>query len=282
MSIIIQIQALRAILQKFRLRKKTIGFVPTMGALHNGHLALLSRCRKDNDLAVLSIFVNPLQFGPAEDYHQYPREKKNDVLLAKKENIDIIFYPSGKEMYPDERLTYVNVRRLTEGLCGGSRPGHFDGVATVVAKLINIVQPDIMYLGQKDAQQCVVIKQMARDLNFPVKIKVIPTVREKDGLAFSSRNRRLTASQRTQAPVLYQSLRLASQQILQGTRQPSAIITMIKTMLRRQTSGEIDYVACVNADTLSPLERLEGKVLVALSVKFGQTRLIDNIIVRIP
>jgi pantoate--beta-alanine ligase len=253
-----------------------------MGALHEGHLTLLRRCRKENELAVMSIFVNPLQFGPTEDYQQYPRDKKSDVLLAKKENIDIIFYPSEKEMYPDENLTHINVQRLTEGLCGSSRPGHFQGVATVVAKLLNIVRPNIMYLGQKDAQQCAVIKQMVRDLNFPVKIKIIPTVREKDGLALSSRNRYLTALQRTQAPVLYQSLRLANQQILQGTRQSSAIVTMIKTMIRRQTAGEIDYIACVNAETLQPLERLEGKVLVALAVKFGHTRLIDNIIVQIP
>jgi pantoate--beta-alanine ligase len=252
-----------------------------MGALHEGHATLLKHSKKENDLTVLSIFVNPLQFGPKEDFRAYPRTKRQDVLLAKKLNVDIIFYPSVKEMYPTRFLTSVNLKNITKNLCGRFRPGHFEGVATVVAKLLNIVIPDTLYLGQKDAQQCVVIQQMVRDLNFPVMVKIVPTVRETSGLALSSRNQYLTASQRQQAAALYQSLRLAKKRIQQGTRKASAIIKLIKSYITQRTSGKIQYIECVDAETLQPLKTLQGKILIALAVWFGKARLIDNITVQV-
>lgn len=284
MKIIKNEKEIRHILTQARLEQssqKRIGFVPTMGALHEGHAALLKHSQKENDLTVLSIFVNPAQFGPQEDYRAYPRTKKEDVLLSKKSNVDIIFYPSEKEIYPSRYLTFVDVETVTKNLCGRFRPGHFRGVATVVAKLLNIVQPDTLYLGQKDAQQCVVIRKMAQDLNFPVQIKVVPTVREPSGLALSSRNQYLSPKEHTEAAALYQSLRRARQKIRQGTRKASAIIQLIKSYIHQKTSGKIQYVECVDADTLQPVKTLKGKILIALAVCFRQARLIDNIIVSV-
>jgi len=285
MKIVTSIKTLRPILTRAKLQKKTIGFVPTMGALHEGHAELLKRCKKENNLSVLSIFVNPTQFGPHEDFRKYPREKTKDVLLAKKLNIDIIFYPSEEEIYPSGYLTYVKVERLTQNLCGRFRPGHFQGVATVVAKLMNIVSPDTMYLGQKDAQQCVIIKQMARDLNFPTAIKVVPTVREtkgdSKGLALSSRNKYLSQQERKEAAALYRALCLAKEKIRQGVRKASSIIKLIKSCISEGTSGQIQYIECVDADSLQPLKTLRGKVLIALAVWFRKARLIDNIIVTV-
>ena len=278
MQIIKSIQTLRKILSKARAQNKKIGFVPTMGAFHEGHLSLMKKCRKENDLVVVSIFVNPTQFRPGEDFKDYPRDKKNDVLLAKKENIDIIFYPSVDIIYTGRYLTTIKVKEITNILCGKSRPTHFEGVATVVAKLLNIIQPDTMYLGQKDVQQCVVLKQMVRDLNFPVVIRVLPTVREFDGLAMSSRNKYLSKQQRQEAPVLYQSLISAKQKILRSEQSTTKIINAIRSMIQKNTSGKIDYAVCLNADSLQPLKVLRGKILIALAVRFGQARLIDNIL----
>ncbi|HQP12075.1 MAG TPA: pantoate--beta-alanine ligase, partial [Candidatus Omnitrophota bacterium] len=224
MKIITQAKTIQELSQKFRREGKTIGFVPTMGYLHDGHRSLLKACRRHNDISILSIFVNPTQFGPQEDFQSYPRDKKKDVLLAKKENVDIIFYPSEKMMYPGRYLTYIHVEKITATLCGASRPGHFRGVATVVGKLLNIVQPHRIYLGQKDAQQCVVIRQMVKDLNFPVQVRVLPTFREKDGLALSSRNAYLTAEERQEAPALYQALKMAREEIRRGETDSSRLI----------------------------------------------------------
>lgn len=280
MRIVKSISLMRSLINKAKSRNKRIGLVPTMGALHQGHLSLIRKCRKENGLSVLSIFVNPAQFGPGEDYRVYPRNKKKDVLLAKRENVDIIFYPSVKDIYPDRYLTYIDVKNITNSLCGKSRPGHFRGVTTVVGKLLNIVSADTLYLGQKDAQQCVVIKQMIRDLNFPAVLKILPTKRESDGLAISSRNTHLSRHQRRQVAVIYQSLCAARKKISQGIRRTTLITKLIRTGIQKGSSGKIEYIACVDADTLKPLKTFKSRVLIAVAVKFGQTRLIDNIIVR--
>jgi len=260
---------------------KSIGFVPTMGYLHDGHLSLIRKCRKENDICVLSIFVNPTQFGPNEDFKKYPRDKKRDEMFAKREKIDIIFYPTEKEMYPSGYLTYVTVEQIENLLCGKSRPQHFKGVATIVAKLINCVTPDVMYLGQKDAQQAVVIKKMAKDLNYSTRIKVLPTVREKNGLALSSRNKYLTTDEYQQATSLYRSLKKAQRLVRCGEKKPSKIKKAIRERILKNPAVKIDYIECVNANNLEPIKKLNGKMLIALAVFVGKTRLIDNIVVAV-
>lgn len=282
MRVVKTVKSLRRLIAKARAQNKRIGFVPTMGAFHEGHLALIRRCRRETACTVVSVFVNPKQFGPQEDFSAYPRPEKKDNLLAKKEKVDIIFRPSEKEMYPAGFLTTIRVAGITETLCGVSRPGHFHGVTTVVGKLLNIVAPDVLYLGQKDAQQAVVLKRMAVDLNFPVAVKVCPVVREGDGLAMSSRNDYLTPRQRKEAPVLFASLREARRDILAGERRAAKITGRIRSHIESRSSGKVDYIACVDADSLAPLTtRIHGKVMVALAVRFGKARLIDNIVVRI-
>lgn len=268
-------------MQKFsiseKLRKRTIGFVPTMGFLHEGHLSLVRRSKKDNDLTVVSIFVNPKQFLPNEDFKKYPRDPKRDEHLLSKEKVDILFCPSENEMYPARYLTYVNVEEMAETLCGRFRPGHFKGVTTVVCKLLNIVQPTTLYLGQKDAQQAVIIKKMIQDLKLPVRVNVLPTVREADGLAMSSRNIYLSGQERKEAVVLFKSLKHAENMITTGQRNPQAVKTAIETILSENRSTKIDYIECVDAETLLPVEILKGSILITLAVWFGKTRLIDNI-----
>lgn len=280
MRVIKSIRSIQQLIKKAKLAGKTVGFVPTMGALHDGHRSLLRRCRRENDIVVLSVFVNPKQFGPKEDLAKYPRREPADKKLAKREKVDIIFIPTAKEMYPEGYLTYIEVERMTQGLCGRSRPGHFKGVTTVVGKLLNIIMPDVLYLGQKDAQQAAVLTRMARDLNFPVLAKTCPTVREADGLAMSSRNQYLSAGQRKEAAVLYRSLKEARQGVVAGNRLAIAIVGKIRSRVTRESSGRIDYIECVAADTFTPLKRIQGKAIVALAVWFGKTRLIDNIIVQ--
>ena len=279
MHVVTKVTQLRKLLTRARRRGKTIGFVPTMGAFHEGHLSLMRKCKKENDLTVVSIFVNPAQFAPHEDFKKYPRHKRKNILLAKSENVDIIFYPSVDEMYPKRYLTYINVEKITATLCGKIRPGHFRGVATIVGKLLNIILPNVMYLGQKDAQQCVVLKHLVRDLDFPVKIKILPTKRENNGLALSSRNEYLSKTQRQEAAILYKSLRLAKQKILNGQRHAQQIKNEIRQNILRNSSGVIDYIYCVDAQALTPLKNLKGRILIALAVRFGRTRLIDNILV---
>lgn len=281
MHIINSIKTIQKVMARAKGSHKTIGFVPTLGALHPGHASLLRAARRENDIVVLSIFVNPKQFGAREDFTAYPRDKNKDVLLAKKEKVDIIFYPSVNKIYPRSFLTSIKVAGLEAALCGKFRPGHFAGVALVVAKLLNIVAPDILYLGQKDAQQCAVIQRLVRDLNIPVKIKICPTIREPDGLAMSSRNRYLTKDQRKEAALLYQTLSAARRQIQKGERRASAVIRQMRKTIRPNSSGRIQYIACVHADTLEPVKKLKGKILIALAVWFGKARLIDNILVSI-
>lgn len=279
MQIITSITKLRAILNDSHRRGKSIGFVPTMGALHEGHGSLLRQARKENDVVVLSIFVNPKQFGKNEDFLKYPREKNKDCLFAKKQNVDIIFYPSVKEIYPRSFLTSIKVSGLGERLCGRFRPGHFDGVALVVSKLLNIVTPDKLYLGQKDAQQCVVIKRIVDDLNIPVTIRICSTIREKNGLAMSSRNQYLTPRERKEASILYKALTQARHTIKKGEKNTTRIIKQIASLIKANSSGKIQYIECVDPEMLTPLKKIDRPALIALAVFFGKARLIDNILV---
>ena len=281
MKIIQDIKTIHRAIAGMKAKGQTIGFVPTMGYLHQGHAALLRRCKKENDISVLSIFVNPKQFAPDEDFARYPRDLKKDELLAKKENVDIIFHPSVEEVFPDGYRTYVEVEGLSETLCGRTRSGHFKGVATIAAKLLNIISPDVMYLGQKDAQQAAILSKMVQDLNLPVRVKIHPTLREKDGLAMSSRNMYLSEQQRKEAPILFQALNAAKTKILKGERSSSCIIPFISKMISRNTSGRIDYIEWVDGKTLAPIKIFKDNVLLTLAVWFGPARLIDNVVVRI-
>jgi pantoate--beta-alanine ligase len=256
----------------------SIGLVPTMGFLHEGHLSLMRCARSENDLLVVSIFVNPTQFGQGEDYEEYPRDLQRDSEMAESVGVDVIFAPTPEDMYPTGYATFVNVERITEKMCGASRPGHFRGVTTVVAKLFNLIHPNRAYFGQKDAQQSVVIKRMAVDLNFDVKIIVMPTVREKDGVAISSRNRYLNPEGRQAALVLSRSLRTAKELIESGQRDTAEILHKMMEVIEAQPLAKIDYIAIVDADTLDDLDIVRGKVLIALAVFIGKTRLIDNIL----
>lgn len=281
MKIISSIAQMRSFKLKESKKHKTIGFVPTMGCLHQGHLSLIRQAKKDCHTCIVSIFVNPIQFGPKEDYSKYPRDLERDSILAKSAGCDCIFYPQVKNMYPERYLTYVNVEEITDGLCGAQRPGHFKGVATVLTKLFNIVQPDIAYFGQKDYQQALVIQKMVKDLNMPLRIKVMPIVRESDGLSMSSRNAYLNAQERLEAAVIYRALQKAKSEILSGERDSRKIIREIKKeiMQGKERNPRIEYIAVVDARTLEPLEEIEGKSLLALAVWMGKTRLIDNIII---
>jgi pantoate--beta-alanine ligase len=258
---------------------KTIGLVPTMGYLHEGHLSLARTAKKLNDVVVMSIFVNPIQFGPNEDLDSYPRDLQRDEDLASTAGVDVIFYPSAKEMYPEGFATYVNVEGLTEKLCGAKRPGHFKGVTTVVAKLFGIVKPDMAYFGQKDAQQAIVIKKMVEDLNMDVGIKVLPIAREKDGLAMSSRNKYLSEAERKDAVVLYRSLQVAESLIKAGEKNSKKIVQAMEAVIVAKSAAKIDYIAIVDPKDLRDVDTISGKALVALAVFVGKTRLIDNIVV---
>lgn len=253
-----------------------IGLVPTMGYLHGGHLSLIRQARRASDRVVVSIFVNPMQFGPQEDYATYPSDFERDVKLIQGMGGDLVYAPSAKEMYPEGYATYVAVERLTQHLCGASRPGHFRGVTTVVTKLFAAVKPHVAVLGQKDAQQAVVVRQMVRDLDLDVEIRVAPTVREADGLARSSRNVYLSPGERREAPVLYQALQEARSLVAQGERRAAVVVEAMRQRIAARPHARIDYVCVVNAEDLRPVEALSGAVLFALAVRFGEARLIDN------
>ena len=255
-----------------------IGFVPTMGYLHEGHLALVRQARVENPSVVASIFVNPTQFGPREDLKSYPRDPERDLALLEKEGVDIVFMPSVAEMYPAQFSSWVEIGKITERLEGASRPGHFRGVATVVAKLFNIVQPNKAYFGQKDAQQAIVIKKMVADLNMNLEIVTLPTVREPDGLAMSSRNAYLNPQERQAALVLYQALSLAEQLWSQGEKDAEHIRQQMTALIQKQPLAEIDYISIADAKTLDELDRVSPPVLVSLAVRIGKTRLIDNVV----
>ncbi|MDD5059779.1 MAG: pantoate--beta-alanine ligase [Candidatus Omnitrophica bacterium] len=279
MKVIRNPQKLNRILKRISCERKSIGFVPTMGALHLGHLSLIKKAAKDNEIVVVSIFVNPTQFGPKEDLKKYPRPLKKDIELCRKSGVDFVFLPDNKTIYPYGYSTFVKVEGLSDLLCGVSRPGHFRGVSTIVAKLLNIVGPDIIYLGQKDAQQAIIIKRMVRDLNFPVKIKIMPTVRLADGLALSSRNAYLTGEQRKEAAVLSRSLSLARSLVQAGACDSSRILGRMKEMIRKKRQARIDYIEIVDLENLEKIKKIDRNCLIALAVKFGNTRLIDNTII---
>lgn len=280
MRLIRRIKEIQKLTADFKQRGKRIGFVPTMGYLHAGHLSLARRSKKECDVTIMSIFVNPLQFGLNEDYKKYPRDLKKDLRAAKEAGVDYIFCPQDKQMYPSGYLTEVSVDKITKILCGASRPGHFRGVTTVVTKLFNIVRPDISYFGRKDAQQAVVIKKMVEDLNLPLKIKVLPIIREPDGLAMSSRNKYLNARQRRDALVLYRALQKAKDMVKRGEHDSRRIIVEIRKLIKKVDSAKIDYVRIVDAENLSEKKKVSGRVLIALAVFIGKTRLIDNLILK--
>lgn len=279
MVVVQKIQEMKEIVKRLKKEGKSIGFVPTMGYLHEGHLSLVRLSKQQNDITIMSIFVNPIQFGPNEDYDRYPRDFERDKSLAEKEGVDYIFYPSVKEMYPEDFKTVVSVKKITEIMCGKSRPGHFDGVATVVLKLFNIVNPDRAYFGQKDAQQLAVIKQMVKDLNLDVEIIPCPIVREQDGLAMSSRNVYLSEEERKSAAVLYRALNLAKEMIEKGEKDVFVIKRAMEEMILKEKHTKIDYIEFVNSDTFEVVSKVEGKILIALAVFVGKARLIDNIVV---
>jgi len=266
-------------MRQFRLKlTEPVGFVPTMGYLHEGHLALVKQARIENPSVVVSIFVNPTQFGPREDFEKYPRDHELDLSILEKEKVDVVFIPSVNEMYPEQFNSWVEVAKITERLEGATRPTHFRGVTTVVAKLFNIVQPTRAYFGQKDAQQLVVIKKMVADLNMNLEIVSIPTVRDPDGLAMSSRNIYLSSEQRQAATVLYKALTLAQQLWVQGERDAEQIRQEMVALIQKQPLADIDYVSIANAVTLDELDTVSPPALVSLAVNIGKTRLIDNVV----
>ena len=256
----------------------SVGFVPTMGYLHEGHLALVRQARAENITVIVSIFVNPSQFGPEEDFEAYPRDTERDLHLLEKENVSLVFMPGAGEMYPQGYSTWVDGEKVSEELEGEARPGHFRGVATVVCKLFNIVQPDRAYFGQKDAQQLVVIKKMASDLNMGLEVVAVPTVREPDGLAMSSRNTYLTKEERQAAAVLWKALCLARGQWSNGENDAAVLRREMISLIQREPFANIDYVSVADPDTLEELDTVGDRALVSLAVRIGKTRLIDNTI----
>jgi pantoate--beta-alanine ligase len=273
------IESVRSLVKAARSRGKTIALVPTMGALHIGHISLIEAAVKQSDFVVASIFVNPAQFVPGEDFEKYPRPLDADLEICRKTGVDVVFVPTTDQMYGAENLTWVNVEKLTEPLCGRLRPGHFRGVATVCAKLFNIVAPDTAFFGQKDGQQAIVIKRMVADLNMPLEIVICPTVRRSNGLAVSSRNQYLTEQQKKDAALIYKSLQKCREMIEAGITDTRKIITRMRKVLSQAPSIEIEYVSIVDAETLQQLDRIERQALTAVAVKIGSARLIDNILV---
>jgi pantoate--beta-alanine ligase len=277
-SVVPAVAPLRQAVRDAKQKGLVVGFVPTMGALHGGHRQLMEIARRECGFVVVSIFVNPLQFDRPDDLARYPRAMDADQALCSSAGVDVIFAPTVEELYPREQKTFVDVPDLTRNLCGEFRPGHFRGVATVVLKLFGIVQPDRAYFGQKDAQQLAVIQRMVDDLNVPVEIIPVPTVREPDGLALSSRNKHLSAAERQIAPALYRALVLASGRIASGERSVHAVREKALQFLRRHPELKIEYLEFVDPFTLEPLQELSGRVLIATAGWLGQTRLIDNVL----
>jgi pantoate--beta-alanine ligase len=277
MRIVQKIPDLRALRQEL---SGTVGFVPTMGYLHEGHLALVKQAKRENSAVIVSIYVNPAQFGPREDFGAYPRDLDRDLGLLRKEGTDIVFVPLDDEVYPPGFSSWVNVEKVTERLEGATRPGHFRGVATIVAKLFNIVRPTRAYFGQKDAQQVMVIKRMVADLNMDLEIIVVPTVREGDGLAMSSRNSYLNSGERQAAAILFKALTLAQQLRRGGEKDAEKIRRQMTALIEKEPLARIDYVSIADADTLEELKLLDRPAMASLAVSIGKTRLIDNMLLR--
>lgn len=269
-------------MQEYTLKMKSsgneIGFVPTMGYLHEGHESLLKKAREDNDILIASIFVNPLQFGPNEDFEKYPRNEQHDIEIAEKNGIDVLFMPAVEEMYPRELGITIQAVDRIDVLCGKSRPGHFDGVVTVLTKLFHLTFPDNVYFGIKDAQQVAVVDRLIKDHNFPIQLHMLETIREEDGLAKSSRNVYLTEQERNEAPSLSKSLLLAQEKIFDGEKNPAIIVNEVKNYINTHTTGKIDYIEILRFPSLKPLTEVDQQVIIAVAVQFSQARLIDNII----
>ena len=281
MKIARTINEIRLLVSTARQAKQTVGFVPTLGALHDGHMSLIKQARKETDFVVVSIFLNQTQFGPGEDLSKYPKQEQQDLALCRETAVDAVFLPSAEQMYPQGHRTVVRVEGLSEKLCGAHRPTHFGGVCTIVAKLFNIVGPDLAYFGQKDAQQTIVIRRMVQDLDMPIKIRVCPTVREQNGLALSSRNAYLSEEQRNQAVCLYQALVKGKDLICAGERDQQEVTRTMKEIIQQAGPSEIDYVVAVDPETLEPATQESHTWLLAVAVRIGQARLIDNILVDI-
>jgi pantoate--beta-alanine ligase len=277
MTLVQTIDEIRSLSRSVRSNGARLGLVPTMGALHEGHLSLVRAARNKSDVVATSIFVNPTQFGPSEDFAKYPRDLERDCALLEREGVDIVFAPSVAEMYPRQNTTWVTVEGMSDRLCGKSRPGHFRGVTTVVAKLFNIVEPDIAFFGQKDAAQVAIIKRMVRDLNMPVAIEVCPIVREPDGLALSSRNAYLNTPERKSALVLYGSLMRVQEEFAKGERDSAKLVASGK-QFATEPNARLDYLEIVDPDSLDPAPSITKPSLVAIAAFVGKTRLIDNII----
>jgi len=282
MKIISEIDKMKTYARIMKKENKLIGLVPTMGYLHEGHMSLMRVARKQCDVVILSIFVNPIQFDPSEDYNKYPRDTKRDEEFARTSGADVVFYPKKEDMYPKGFSTYVEVEGITENLCGRSRKGHFRGVTTVVAKLFEITKPDIAYFGQKDAQQAIVIKKMICDINMDVTVKIMPIVREKDGLAMSSRNTYLTKGERKEAVLIHKALESAEEAVLSGERDPKKIIKVACDIISEVSPVKIDYISIVDTKDLRDITTpLKGEILIAVAVFIGKTRLIDNAILNV-
>lgn len=271
---------LRELVANFKKENKSIGLVPTMGALHEGHASLINASAKENDITIVNVFVNPTQFGPNEDYEAYPRTLENDCIVAQNAGADVVFAPKNKDLYPNEDMTWVEVTGdVTKVLCGRTRPIHFRGVTTVVSKLFNLSRADRAYFGLKDAQQTEVLRRMVDDLFFNVELRIMPIVREADGLAKSSRNTYLSLEERKSALILSKSLKLAKEAFTNGQRDVEAILNLVKDTIQFEKTSQIDYVEMYKLPGLKPVgNKIEGRVLLALAVKFGTTRLIDNVI----
>ena len=279
MKRITTIDELRRFSRAERGRGLRLGLVPTMGALHEGHLSLVRAARQKSDVVAVSIFVNPTQFGPNEDFAKYPRDLAQDCAMLESQGVNVVFAPSTEEMYPERAFTWVTVEGMSERLCGKSRPDHFRGVTTVVSKLFHIVEPDTAFFGQKDAAQAAIIRRMVRDLNIPVGIEVCPIVREPDGLALSSRNAYLNTQERQSALVLYRSLCRVRELFDRGEKEPAKLIAAGKQKFGEERSARLDYFEIVDPDSLEPLSSISGPSLVAVAAFIGNTRLIDNIVV---
>ncbi len=281
MEILSTVAQTKAYVKEQKARGLSIGLVPTMGYLHEGHLSLIEASKKENDITILSIFVNPTQFAPNEDFSTYPRDFERDAKLAAACGADAVFAPAADELYPEHCQTYVSVEELTRYLCGKSRPTHFRGVTTIVGKLFHIVAPDRAYFGQKDAQQFFVIERMVQDLNFDLELVMCPIVREADGLAKSSRNVFLEPEQRQQALCLVRSLQAAETAIKKGERDAHKIIGLLRGIIEESPLASLDYAEVVDTQTLKPVDKIAGRILIALAVRFGKVRLIDNIILEV-
>jgi pantoate--beta-alanine ligase len=271
----------KQLVQKARKNGKSVGFIPTMGALHEGHLSLVREAVDECGFVVVSIFLNPLQFSPKEDLSHYPRDFKSDRKLLKLAGADLLFYPQAKDFYPSGFSTYVEETHLSKVLCGKSRLGHFRGVCTVLVKLFNVINPDIVYFGQKDYQQALIVRRLISDLNFSLKMKILPIVRDKDNLALSSRNAYLNRSERKESLCIYEALALAKELIDRGEKNTKKIVSTISKKISSKKRAKIDYIEIRNAENLNPLDKVTGKVLIALAVYIGKTRLIDNIVLNV-